>query len=79
VLSIVSVALLGLAGTAGPRLAVAQSETTGADRDGRFSFPHVQPGIYRVEAVAPGFEPRRQSVTVQLGRTKSLPNPGVEF
>jgi hypothetical protein len=43
--------------------------TVQSDIEGRFSFPHVQPGLYRVEAEAPAFERVRQSVTVPLGRT----------
>jgi hypothetical protein len=43
-----------------------------SDTDGRFSFPHVQPGRYRVEAEAPGFERVQQSVTVPLGRTETV-------
>src|ERR1700687_2492417 len=37
-----------------------------SDTGGRFSFPHVQPGHYRVEAEAPAFERAQQSVTVPL-------------
>ena len=43
-----------------------------SDVDGRFSFPHVQPGLYRVDAEAPAFERVRQSVTVPLGRTETV-------
>src|ERR1700681_2731187 len=43
-----------------------------SDVEGRFSFPHVQPGLYRVEAAAPGFERVLQSVTVALGRTETV-------
>ena len=97
--------LLGILSATAPRLAFAQSETTGGvdghvadpvggairgatlrfiyietgfrrtvqtDREGRFSFPHLQPGVYRVEAVASGFAPVRQTLTVQLGRTESV-------
>src|SRR5713101_626826 len=42
-----------------------------SDAEGRFSFPHVQPGLYRVEAEAPAFERVQQSVTVHLGRTET--------
>src|ERR1700730_16546511 len=42
--------------------------TVQSDREGRFSFPHLQPGPYRVQSVAPGFEPLQQPVTVPLGR-----------
>jgi hypothetical protein len=41
-----------------------------SDVEGRFSFPQVQPGLYRVEAEAPAFERVQQSVTVPLGRTE---------
>src|ERR1700680_3430827 len=43
-----------------------------SDVEGRFSFPHVQPGPYRVEAEAPAFQRVRQSVTVPLGRTETV-------
>src|SRR6202163_2195641 len=43
-----------------------------SDVEGRFSFPHVQPGRYRVEAEAPAFERVQQSVTVPLGRTATV-------
>src|SRR5258708_6885016 len=43
-----------------------------SDLEGRFSFPHVQPGLYRVEAEAPAFERVQQSVTVPLGRTETV-------
>ena len=55
--------------------------TLQSDADGRFSFPHVQPGEYRVEADAPAFEHVEQQVTVPLGRvqtvTLTLPIAGV--
>src|SRR5580693_6876807 len=43
-----------------------------SDADGRFSFPQVQPGLYRIEAEAPNFEHIRQSVTVPLGRVETV-------
>src|ERR1700680_1315889 len=43
-----------------------------SDVEGRFSFPHVQPGLYRVEAEAPAFERVQRSVTVPLGRTETV-------
>src|SRR6266699_3432085 len=43
-----------------------------SDVEGRFSFPHVQPGLYRVDAEAPAFERLQQSVTVPLGRTETV-------
>jgi hypothetical protein len=46
--------------------------TVRSDADGRFSFPHVQPGLYRVAAEAPAFERVQQSVTVPLGRTETV-------
>src|SRR6202165_882041 len=46
--------------------------TVQSDVEGRFSFPHVQPGLYRVEAEAPAFERVQQSVTVLLGRAESV-------
>src|SRR5579864_1111758 len=46
--------------------------TVQSDADGRFSFPHVQPGLYRVEAEAPAFERVQRSVTVPLGRTETI-------
>jgi hypothetical protein len=42
------------------------------DAEGRFSFPQVQPGDYRVEADAPAFEHRQQAVTVPLGRAETV-------
>jgi hypothetical protein len=42
--------------------------TVRSDADGRFSFPQVQPGLYRIEAEAPAFEHVQQPVTVSLGR-----------
>jgi hypothetical protein len=42
------------------------------DPDGRFSFPQVQPGRYRVEAIAPAFERAQQPVVVPLGRTETV-------
>src|SRR5271168_1211819 len=42
--------------------------TVRSDADGRFSFPQVQPGLYRIEADAPAFEHVQQPVTVSLGR-----------
>ena len=52
------------------------------DADGRFSFPHVQPGRYRVEAEEPpAFERAQQAVAVPLGRvetvTLTLPMAGI--
>src|SRR6202521_2582536 len=46
--------------------------TVRSDIEGRFSFPHVQPGLYRVEAEAPAFERVQQSVTIPLGRTETV-------
>src|SRR5712691_4000830 len=46
--------------------------TVQSDREDRFSFPHLQPGAYRLESVAPGFEPLQQAVTVPLGRTETV-------
>jgi hypothetical protein len=40
------------------------------DADGRFSFPLVQPGLYRLEADAPVFEHVQQTVAVPLGRVE---------
>jgi hypothetical protein len=55
--------------------------TAHADTDGRFSFPHLQPGEYRLDATAPAFDHARQSATVLLGRvqtvTLTLPVAGV--
>src|SRR6202521_775608 len=42
------------------------------DADGRFSFPQVQPGRYRIEAVAPAFQHVQQSVAVPFGRTETV-------
>jgi hypothetical protein len=62
---------------AGATLAIIYVETSfrrtvQSDNEGRFSFPHVQPGVYRLEVVATGFDALRQSVTVQLGRTETV-------
>src|ERR1700680_4940584 len=46
--------------------------TVRSDIEGRFSFPHVQPGLYRAEAEAPAFERVQQSVTIPLGRTETV-------
>src|ERR1700688_765172 len=46
--------------------------TLQSDADGRFSFPHVQPGEYRVDAEAPAFEHVQQQVTVSLGRVETV-------
>src|SRR5580700_2732559 len=43
-----------------------------ADGDGRFSFPHVQPGLYRIDAGAPAFEHVQQSVAVPLGLVETV-------
>src|SRR6202049_348647 len=43
-----------------------------SDIEGRFSFPHVQPGLYRVDAAARAFERVQQSVTIPLGRTETI-------
>src|ERR1700681_5120991 len=46
--------------------------TVRSDIEGRFSFPHVQPGRYRAEAEAPAFERVQQSVIIPLGRTETV-------
>src|SRR6202049_1948945 len=46
--------------------------TVRSDIEGRFSFPHVQPGLYRAEAEAPAFERVQQTVTIPLGRTETV-------
>ena len=46
--------------------------TVQSDADGRFSFPQVQPGRYRIQAEAPAFEHVQQSVTVPLGRVETV-------
>jgi hypothetical protein len=46
--------------------------TVQADVEGRFSFPHVQAGLYRVEADAPAFEHVERSVTVPLGQVETV-------
>jgi carboxypeptidase family protein len=43
-----------------------------SDVEGRFSFPHLQPGLYRLEGEAPAFERVQQSVIVSLGRTETV-------
>src|SRR5580704_18083235 len=43
------------------------------DASGRFNFPQLQPGIYRVSVEAEGFAaPQRDSVTAALGRTQTV-------
>src|SRR6202521_99689 len=46
--------------------------TVRSDIEGRFSFPQVQPGRYRIQAEAPAFEQVQQLVTVPLGRTETV-------
>jgi hypothetical protein len=46
--------------------------TLQSDADGRFSFPHVQPGEYRIDAEAPAFEHIQHQVTVPLGRVQTV-------
>jgi hypothetical protein len=46
--------------------------TLQSDANGGFSFPHVQPGAYRIDAEAPGFEHVREQVTVPLGRVQTV-------
>jgi hypothetical protein len=46
--------------------------TVQSDTEGRYSFPQVQPGLYRIEVEAPGFERVQESVTVALGRTETV-------
>jgi hypothetical protein len=41
-----------------------------SEADGRFAFPQVQPGRYRIEAEAPAFAHVQQSVAVPLGRVE---------
>jgi hypothetical protein len=55
----------------GADVTVVQSDTgfrrtVQSDAAGRFSFPHLRPGVYRIEAVAPAFERRQQVITVPL-------------
>jgi hypothetical protein len=54
------------------RLDTGFRRTVRSDVEGRFSFPHVQPGLYRAEAEAPAFERVQQSVTIPLGRTETV-------
>src|SRR5580700_11075364 len=46
--------------------------TVQSDADGRFSFPHVQPGLYRLEGDAPAFGHVQQAVAVPLGRVETV-------
>jgi hypothetical protein len=46
--------------------------TAATDVDGRFSFPHLQPGAYRLEVTSPGFEVLRRETVVTLGRTQTV-------
>jgi hypothetical protein len=46
--------------------------TARADGQGRFSFPHLQAGPYRLDATAPQFDHTQLSVTVLLGRVQTV-------
>src|SRR5262249_53117035 len=47
---------------------------TKSSSDGLYTLPFLEPGVYRVEASAPGFQTlRRESVTVAVGQRMNLP------
>src|SRR5437868_5261037 len=42
--------------------------------DGVFTLPFLEPGVYRIEASAPGFQTvKRETVTVAVGQKLNLP------
>ena len=47
-------------------------KTLASDSVGRFSFPDLKPGSYRIEASIIGFSPMSALVTVNAGETKDL-------
>jgi hypothetical protein len=49
-----------------------QRRTTNSDRDGRFRFPYLPVGSYRVTVDAQGFVAAPQPVTLTVGQTLSL-------
>src|ERR1017187_8827704 len=50
-----------------------QKRITRADTAGRFDFPQLKPGTYKVEASAPGFEPaQNRAVEAALGTTATV-------
>ena len=49
-----------------------QQRATNSDRDGRFRFPYLPVGIYRVTVDAPGFATALQQVTLTVGQALSL-------
>src|ERR1051325_5509383 len=49
-----------------------QRRATNSDRDGRFRFPYLPVGSYRVTVDAPGFATVPQEVTLTVGQTLSL-------
>ncbi|HXI25058.1 MAG TPA: carboxypeptidase-like regulatory domain-containing protein, partial [Pyrinomonadaceae bacterium] len=49
-----------------------QQRTTNSDRDGRFRFPYLPVGNYRVTVDAPGFATAPQQVTLTVGQTLSV-------
>ena len=69
--------LVGEDGTAarGVRVIIAgERYATTTDAHGDFAFPAVPPGIYRLIAAGPGFQPLQlPSVRVETGRTLDLP------
>ena len=49
-----------------------QQRSANSDRDGRFRFPYLPVGSYRVTVDAPGFATTRQQVMLMVGQTLSL-------
>ncbi len=50
-----------------------QKRITRTDTAGRFDFPHLKPGTYKVEASAAGFAPaQNRAVEASLGRTETV-------
>src|SRR5579871_407695 len=50
-----------------------QKRTTRTDVAGRFDFPQLKPGTYKLEASAPGFAPtQNRAVEAGLGRTETV-------
>jgi hypothetical protein len=62
------------AGIKATNLSTNRSSETKSSSDGVFTLPFLEPGVYRVEASAPGFQSlKRESVTVAVGQRLNLP------
>src|SRR5262252_3809697 len=54
-------------------LATNQKETTSTDDEGRYRFPYLQVGDYRLSVEAHGFTQLTKQLTVTLGQSLNLP------